>query len=362
MRVSISKSLPLILGLALMTPILPAAVVAQTTASASANPATPFVATEAAEAVEALAKQLEDNFVFPETGKRYAATLRAKLGSGGYANFASAEEFARAVTDDLQAVEKDGHLRLFAPGTPGAQPRRASQGNGTPPKGLVNFGWIAPGVAYIRFNGFYGDPESLKELEAFLKTHADAKSVIIDARTHRGGGAEEMDLMFPYFFKERTLLVTMDARRAAEEAQGALFPDSETFVRASGPEGVIRRNHFAIPAAKQNGLKDARIFLLTSKRTASAAEHLSLALKRTGRGILIGEATAGANHFGGRQALPGGYSAFIPVGRTSDPETGEDWEGKGIVPDILVPADEALAVALRRAGVDPAKANLAIAG
>jgi C-terminal processing protease CtpA/Prc len=61
---------------------------------------------------------------------------------------------------------------------------------------------------------------------------------------------------------------------------------------------------------------------------------------------LIGERTAGANHFGGIEPIGAGLAAFIPVGRTYDPDTGKDWEGTGIVPDIEVPVDQALDRAL----------------
>ena len=52
-----------------------------------------------------------------------------------------------------------------------------------------------------------------------------------------------------------------------------------------------------------------------------------------------------------------GSRAFMPVGRTYDPDTGWDWEGKGVAPDVATGADEALAEALRRAkaaGAHPA--------
>jgi C-terminal processing protease CtpA/Prc len=44
------------------------------------------------------------------------------------------------------------------------------------------------------------------------------------------------------------------------------------------------------------------------------------------------------------------YAAFIPVGRTFDPDTGQSWEGVGVKPDVAVPAEQALDEALRRAG------------
>ena len=43
------------------------------------------------------------------------------------------------------------------------------------------------------------------------------------------------------------------------------------------------------------------------------------------------------------------FAAFVPVGRTYDPDTNWDWEGRGVAPDLQVPADQALDVARARA-------------
>ena len=82
-----------------------------------------------------------------------------------------------------------------------------------------------------------------------------------------------------------------------------------------------------------------------------AIEHFALAMKRTGRATLIGEATAGAGHFGGMLPLNDNFAAFIPVGRTFDPDTGEGWEGRGVSPDVEVPVADALVEALVRSGI-----------
>lgn len=55
------------------------------------------------------------------------------------------------------------------------------------------------------------------------------------------------------------------------------------------------------------------------------------------------------------------YAAFVPNGRTFDPDTGIGWEGSGIEPDIAVPADDALAEALRLVGASPPSATPDIA-
>lgn len=246
-----------------------------------------FDAVQAREVVEALATALDENFVFPDKGKAYAAALRAKLASGGYATFASAEDFAQTVTRDLQAVHPDGHLRLHSPRPDAGSPGAAASGF-VPPPAIGKAGWIAEGVAYISFNVFPSDEATLATLSDFLVSHSSADTLIIDARTHAGGDLGEMDVMFPYFFAEPQTLVEMDTRVAVEERSAGPLDDSATLVKVAGPEGVVRRAHRVIPASDATPLRTATIYLLTSERTASAAEHLALSLKRTGRATLIG--------------------------------------------------------------------------
>ena len=178
-------------------------------------------------------------------------------------------------------------------------------------------------MAYISFVGFPGDEATTKGVAAFLAEHRSATTLIIDARDNRGGGLAEMDLMFAQLFDRPTELVRMDTRIAVQQEYGSPFDGSPTVTKAEGPEGVVRQIHSAIPAAAGATMGQAKVYLLTSARTASAGEHLSLSLKRTHRATLIGETTRGAGHYGGFEQLPGGYAAFIPVGRTFDPDTGE---------------------------------------
>ena len=317
--------------------------------------AAPFVAADAAKVIEATATALEDSFVFPEVGTRYAAALRAKLAAGGYARFANATEFAKAVTADLQAVHEDRHLKLIPPsaGEPAAAgagataPRRSSM----PRNAVTRSGWIAPGVAYITFAAFPGNAETLAAVSAFLAAHASAKTLIIDARQHRGGGLAEMDLMFAQLFARPTALVRMDTRLSVDQRDGTPDDEGPTLTRVSGPATVVRREHRALPAATATPLSTATVYLLTSNRTASAGEHLSLSLKRSGRATLIGETTRGAGHYGGEVPVGSGYGAWIPVGRTFDPDTGAGWEAVGVTPHKAVPAEAALDEALRLAGV-----------
>jgi hypothetical protein len=319
---------------------------------AQQQPADPFVAADAKATVEALAVALDENFVFPDKGKAYAAMLRANLAAGAYDSFADARAFAERVSADLQAVHEDGHLRLRVVPVADRGGPQASVGQAGPTGNAVSkAGWLAPGVAYIAFDMFPGNAATLADVRKFLDEHKDAESLVIDGRKHRGGGLAEMDLIFAEIFDKPTALVMMDTRRVTEERRGNPFGEAASLKLVPASQDVVRRVHSALPNSKATRLRSAKVYYLTAKRTTSAAEHLALALKRTGRATLIGETTGGAGHYGGMVPMGSIYAAFIPVGRTFDPDTNQGWEGTGVAPDVAVAADAALGEALKRAGV-----------
>lgn len=343
-----------VLAAATLAVLSPLAMAQSTAPAPAAAPA--YDAAVAKKAIATLADEIDRNFVFPDVAKRYSAALRSKLAAGGYDGFTDSDALARAVTADLQAVAPDGHLGMSGPGGPRPQrdggPARAP--SGPPPALMEQAGMIAPGIAFVRFNGFFGQPETLKTFTEFLDANAGAKALIIDARTHRGGGLEEMDVLFPRIFTKAQPVMVMDTRASVAEANGPL--PFRSLVKVDAPAELARSEHRVTPASPQSPWAKAKIYYLTSPRTASAAEHLASVLKNTKRATLIGDATAGAGHYGGSVQLPGGYSAFIPFGRSYFPG-GDGWEGTGIAPDVQVAPERALVEALTREGVAPAEAE-----
>lgn len=311
---------------------------------------------ETRKTVEELAQKLQDIYVFPDVAKRYADMLRANVAAGAYDGFASGRALAEKLSDDLNAVSPDRHLRVTLrrppplvrnAGVSSAPPRPAF-----PWKPVEEVRWLAPGIAYIRFNVFPGDEATVAAVKSFMTEHADASTIIFDNRTHHGGGLDEMNAMFPYLFAKEATLVTMDTRESNFDGT-----DGPGLRRVAGPEGVVRHEHFVVPSKTEQRLFNAKVFVLTSPRSASAAEHMTLALKHTGRATIIGETTGGAGHYGGFRPVGDKFDVFIPEGRSFDPDTGKDWEAVGVDPDVAVAADRALVEALVRGGLDRAEAE-----
>jgi len=299
--------------------------------------------------LEDLAQKLTSRFVDPDVGLKYAAMLRANAAAGKYAAIRDDAAFARAVTDDLQAVAFDGHLRV-SPSAGHAATMPSPRG---PISEIEAAARLTKDVAYIRLRSFSGRTDAIHGIRKFLTDNRDAKTLIFDVRTHGGGGLAEMDVIFPMIFDKPQVLVTMDTRRGV----GGSFGDGPTLRRVAAPDTVVRCEHVVTPAAAVGSLQKAKIYVLSSGRTASAGEHFVLSMRRTGRATVIGETTCGAGHFGGPVPIAGGFSAWIPVGRTFDPDTNKGWDYVGVAPNVPVPAAEALTEALVRSGVERREAE-----
>jgi hypothetical protein len=327
---------------------------AQPSSAPAAASQAPLDAAERKLTIEDLATKLEANFVFPDIAKRYAAMLRTNLSNGAYDGITDPKAFGEKVTADLQAVAKDGHLRLAPIETWGPPPSPKAAAPGAPAHSGLEETRMIGDVAYLKFWSFPNDAAQAARARAFLLEHATAKAVIFDSRENHGGGLSMMDALLPLLYAEPTVLVRMDTR--ADVAKNGPIGAGPTLERMPSPPEVVRYDHHVTPDAGERRLQHVPVYYLTSARTVSAGEHFALVFKRTHRAVLVGETTRGAGHFGGVIPIGKRFAAFIPVGRTYDPDTNWDWEGKGVAPDVAVPADQALDKALelaRAAGAHP---------
>ena len=173
---------------------------------------------------------------------------------------------------------------------------------------------------------FSGEEEALGKADEVMNELAGVEALIIDLRQNGGGGEAMVKHLSAYLFADRTHLV-------------------DTFMRG-WEEPRQRWTSDNIPGKR---LPDVPVYLLTSRRTFSAAESFTFGLKVNHRVTLVGERTGGGGHFGGTQPLVDGFTIWLPQGRTYDPKTGEGWEAEGIEPDLASSVAEALNVAHKAA-------------
>lgn len=296
-----------------------------------------------------LADAIERNFVFPETARRYAAKIRARAAAGAYDRLATREDLAALMTADLQSVASDGHLGVLP-----RWPRPMDPPPADAPPAIEAAEWLAPGVAYLRPTVFSGSVREVTDVRRFLDEHGSARILIVDMRVNHGGGLAEMDEIFSRVFDHPMRLAVLETRAGAGPVP---FEAGPKLRAAPGSAATSRLEHWAVPDSSGGALRYAQLLVLTSHATVSAGEHFCFVLKHAGRATLIGERTVGAGNYGGLLHIGQGMAAFVPVGRTFDAATGEGWEGRGVAPDVPVPARRALVVALGRIGFAPREAQ-----
>jgi retinol-binding protein 3 len=302
--------------------------------------ATPGDATSAVDAatraqiVDKLTQLLRDKYVDAGKGAEIAAHVRQSLAAGTYDGAANAAAFGEAVTQDLQSLGIDRHLRVrFEPQLYAMASDTTRGPRETPPAEIKrrardNFGFqkleiLMGNVGYLDLRGFvppeYAGPTAVGAMN-FL---ANSDALIIDLRSNGGGTPEMIQLLTTYLFgPERQHL-------------------NDFYVR----EGDETHQFWTLPYVPGTRLEKIPVYVLTSKRTFSAAEEFTYDLQNLKRATIVGETTGGGAHPGGWFPLDAGFVAFVSTGKAVNPVSKKNWEGTGVKPDIEVPKDDALRVA-----------------
>ncbi|MGH7554252.1 MAG: S41 family peptidase, partial [Longimicrobiales bacterium] len=276
--------------------------------------------------IEALIGELVRAYVFPEKADAMAADLRARLGRGEYGAVTQRGEFARVLTEHLQAVSHDKHLRVRVDQVGGGS---GPPSGSAPPAAFGRGERLEGDVAYIEITSFGFPPEAVRErTRELLSAAADAAALIIDLRRNGGGHPGMVALVSSYLFGNEPVHLNSLYWRPANRTDD-FFTDPKVEGRKFGP--------------------DKPVYVLTSSRTFSAAEEFAYNLQSRKRASIVGETTGGGAHPGGGVRLPHGFFMFVPSGRAINPITRTNWEGTGVKPEVAVPADSALSAAHRLA-------------
>ena len=283
-------------------------------------------------AINALSRALTDGYVFPHKAADVDRALKRHIRSGVYDTVTSARAFASLLTEQLQAVTKDRHLRVRvvasdagpnrpAPRSPDQRLRAAREAN-------YGFGRaeILPGnVGYLEIRGFGSwVPEARDTVARIMTSLADADALIIDLRDNGGGSPEAVAFVSSYLFGDEPVHLNSLYFRPADRTDD-FYTDPKVPGRKFGPTKPV--------------------YVLTSSYTFSAAEEFTYNLQSRGRAIIVGETTGGGAHPGGMVPIGSHLAAFIPSGRAINPITKTNWEGVGVKPEVPVARDKALETA-----------------
>ncbi len=284
--------------------------------------------------IEGVLKKLNDAYVFPEVAKQMERSIRGRIAKKEYDQITSAKTFAVLLTTHLREISHDKHLGVdyfsevmpvrAVRAEPTAEERERFRLNNM----WSNFGFekverLDGNIGYLSLRGFNDTNGAEETIAAAMNFLANTDSLIIDLRRNGGGSPEMVALISSYLFDEKPVHLNSLYWR----------------------EGNRTVDYFTREKVMGKRFNGKDVYVLTSKRTFSAAEEFSYNLKNLKRATIVGEVTGGGANPGQGVRITDHFGMFVPTGRAVSPITKTNWEGTGVKPDVEVSAEQALKTA-----------------
>ena len=280
--------------------------------------------------IQGIATNLTTAYIDAAVAQQMIDSVQAHAAKGDYNALTDGDAFAMRLTEDLQAVSHDKHLRvMFNPYKMPAQSEPTPQDIARFHEHLEhdNCGFekveILPGnVAYVKFHEFADASfcgHTVASAMGFIE-HADA--VIFDLRENGGGQPAMVTLIASYLFDHPTHLIDMYNRQENSTVQNWTLS--------------------YLPGLR---LTKQPVYVLTASRTFSGAEEFAFDLQNQKRATIVGEVTGGGAHPVSGHPVADYFEIGVPFAKSLDPVTKTNWEGTGVTPDVKVSAADALATA-----------------
>lgn len=279
------------------------------------------------------ARVIEERYVDPERGKEIAHKIRDT--ESRWANLTDPQSFADAVTKWLREISGDGHLGLsysekVLPEQTGDESFSVAEMEkyygAHLNHGIEKIERLPGNIMLLDLRVFPPAAMAGDVFAAVMTIVAQGEALIIDLRKN-GGGSETANLITGYLLD------------GGKPLSGHYNRPSDKHSANTSPSWV--------PGRRFGSTKP--LYILTSRKTFSAAEAIAYDLQALKRAIIVGEVTGGGAHpFEYRRVHPH-FAVDLPEGRSINPITKTNWQDVGVQPDIPVSAEQALDKALELA-------------
>jgi hypothetical protein len=287
-----------------------------------------------ADVIEKTAVMIDTRYVDPAKGHNIAAALRAAAAHGAFDNANSALALVPLVNRVFTPFG-DLHLRFGydarpdssdpdAPMTPAqlAEDRRLSGREGY---GIHGVQRLEGNIGLLTMASFQEPAYAGQAFAAAMTLLSSTDALLIDLRGCNGGAPEMVAYMVSFFLDGDPVLLT--------EIYNRVTDSHKQFWTAA-----------YVPAPRYTGRE---VYILTDKRTWSAAEGFAEHMQARKLATLVGEPTRGGAHLGDWRRVHPNFAVFVPHARVVSVK--KDWDGKGVQPDIAVAPAQALREAHVRA-------------
>lgn len=275
---------------------------------------------------------LEESYVDLDVSKKIIIALDKNLKSNKYKKITSPTQFSKIITEDLQNISKDLHLKVQF------EPKRIAQEKHVVSEEMqlemekkkamqmaeINYGFteakiLDGNIGYLNLRLFADIKYAEETATATMNFLSNTNAIIIDLRSNGGGVPSMMQLLSSYFFDETPVLL------------------SDFYERKTNTKTQL----FSLANVNGKRILNKPVYILTSKQTFSAAEAFAYTLKNLNKAIVVGEVTMGGANRTKRINLNDSFTISMPYIKSIHPITKTNWEGKGVQPNIETDEKEA---------------------
>lgn len=252
--------------------------------------------------------------------------IKRRLEAGRYARLQTNEQVAVRLTRDLFDLTRDKHVAVRLRRTGGGSNTSGERRDVPTAAGFRRTDTLPGNVGLLDIAFFMRPAEHAGALESAMKQLQDADALILDMRENGGGSPETVALLMSYLL---------------DEPGRPLFE-----IRPRTGTGRLYLTESVSPGLR-NGQRP--VYVLTSNQSFSGGEGLAFVLQDMKRALVIGEVTAGAANPGRAYSINDTFEIHVSNGQLLTSQSRLNWEGRGVTPDVPVPAADALRVAYQRA-------------
>ena len=284
---------------------------------------------------------LKANYIFQDKVQPLESAIRKKLSNGDYKEYNTVSLFLKNLNSDLERLSNDRHVNIFYDPVRVKQINRESKTEyakqSFDPQFLAKAKFenfmvrkierLEGNVGYLKLDLFLDIRLSKNTLAAAMNFLANSSALIIDLRQNGGGNASTVNFLLNYFLPDSTLTSKFTSR----------LTNTTTSIYTE-PDPLIQKFSPAIP-----------LYILTGKRTSSAAEVFAYTLQAFKRAVIVGDTTNGEANPGYALALNDDMWMMIPTSVNINAITKTNWQGVGVIPDILIPAARSFSAAQAKA-------------
>ncbi|MFX1418754.1 MAG: S41 family peptidase [Promethearchaeota archaeon] len=288
--------------------------------------------------IQELAKKIEVYYIFPEIAEKIAQFLLNKLEESQFNGIIDPVKLASIVTNDLLNISNDLHFYFeYNPSLAQTLIEEHKKDENEIDYDYLEFktdlkyeqyknysiikAERLPGnIGYIKLNDFAPAEFAGETIVGALQFLANSNAFIFDIRNNGGGYPSMVSLIISHLIEPSSKLLTSIYDRKSNK----------------------HYQSWTVPYIPGKRFPNKPVYVLTSRRTASGAEEFAYVLKMLERGKIIGETTRGAANPVDIFPILNKFVIWLPIGTPTNPISNDNWEGKGVSPNIEVPQEQAL--------------------